>query len=199
MNMRAVFRTLLLFITFMISFITLFVITEEYSVGVNCCLLLIFGIMELIFVKRNDSNKYRSIIIFLTLMNGGLVIYEFFEFLRQYMDSHFISIGYDCYYVWILFVLLIDSVMDCKRESQKLNDVLYMVVSFMICLVHYRYYLDPLFLHNLYRSGIDDIVLQNSYQYVSQYYLIFSLMLIVLFVHKIIFNVKDHWGSKVLR
>jgi hypothetical protein len=75
-----------------------------------------------------------------------------------------------------LFIMLLFGFGDIFNKTNKANDILTIVASSLIILIHLRYYLDPSFIHRL--NGGEQFI-YYSYQYVTQNYLYFIIISIL--------------------
>lgn len=182
MNPRALLKLLFLIIAFIIS--SIYMITTYDSI--TCHLLLIpialFIITLNLKPKAKKPQKFYYICLAITsLINIALIIYYIYYFIQGYLHWNSLEIYPDLYYLILLWITLVTSIFDIKKDTNKLNDILTMTVSVIITLVFYRYYIDPHFLHNLVK--LDGAMVGNtSYHYIHQYYNLFSIMLLVLLI-----------------
>ena len=95
------------------------------------------------------------------------------------------------FYILIISYVLINSILEFKRENSITNDLLLCIISFIIIVIHIRYYFDNSFLHNLLTiTDNNNIVLQNSYSYITGYYGYFIIMFIIVLINKKINSIK---------
>lgn len=191
MNPRALLKLLFLIIAFIIS--SIYMITTYNSI--TCHLLLIPIALLIITLKlkpnqRNPKKFYYICLATTSLINIALIIYYIYYFIHGYIHWNSLEIYPDLYYLILLWINLIASIFDVKKDTNKLNDILTMIASGIITLVFYRYYIDPHFLHNLVK--LDGAMVGNtSYHYIHQYYNLFSIMLLVLLIQNKINNYHE--------
>jgi len=191
MNHRAILKILFLFITFIISCIFLF---TKYNIeALRYFIFLIPILIQIIltnkFISKNKKSKlFLIVFIIISLIDIIIISLPFIYTLNEFIRFGSFNLEVEFYYLIIIWITFILSFYDIKKDTNRLNDILTIIVSLIISLVHYRYYIDPKFLHNLINLE-GAIVLSNSYNYVSQYYLSFFIMYIVLLIQKIINNI----------
>ena len=83
-------------------------------------------------------------------------------------------------YPIFLFMALFFSLSDVFNKTNKANDILTIIVSLLIILIHLRYYFEPKFIHNLVENGAYN---QYSYYYVIQNYIYFVAMYLITLLH----------------
>lgn len=188
MNLRALLKLLFLIITFIIS--SIYMITTYDSI---ICHLLLIPITLLIITlnlkpqKRKPGKIYYFCLIITSLINISLIIYYIYYFIHGYLHWNSLEIYPDLYYLILVWISLIATIFDIKKDTNSLNDILTIISCTIITLVFYRYYIDPHFLHNLVK--LDGTMVGNtSYHYIHQHYNLFSIMLLVLLIQNKINN-----------
>lgn len=191
MNPRANLKLLFLIITFIIS--SIYMITTYDSISYHLLLIpiaLLIITLKLKPQQKKPSKIYYLFLIIISLTNMALVIYYIYYFIYGYLHWNSLEIYTDLYYLILLWITLIASTFDLKKDTNKLNDILTIFSCTIITLVFYRYYIDPHFLHNL--ITLDGAIVGNtSYHYIHQYYNLFSIMLLVLLIQKKINNYQE--------
>ncbi|MFA5407414.1 MAG: hypothetical protein WC343_01425 [Bacilli bacterium] len=86
-----------------------------------------------------------------------------------------------------LFIMILFSFKDIFNKTDKVNDILTIVVSTIIILIHIRYYVDPNFIHKIIKS---DSYIQSSYYYIFQNYIYFVVMYFVVLTHRFVNKVS---------
>lgn len=188
MNLRAGLKLLFLIITFIIS--SIYIIGTYESIIYHILLVpmaLLIITLKLKPKQRKTKKVYYICLVITSLINIVIVAYYIYYFIYGYLHWNSLEVYPDLYYLNLLWITLIHSIFDLKKETNKLNDILTIIVCTIITLVFYRYYIDPRFLHNLINLH-DAIVGNTSYHYIHQYYNLFSIMLLILLIHKKINN-----------
>ena len=193
MNYRNLLKLLFIFITLFISVFFMFVtnqnLTIEYFYTAFLFVFILLDYILIIFIKKYNTKKSIYFVTGIILLLG---IFNIYSMVCEYIDTKFVSFDSVWYYLLFLFIMFIDAMIDIKKKTNKLNDVLLMLVCLFISFIHYRYYMDSNFIHNMMKlplfSGVS-VDLSYSYHYVSQYYWLFIIILLVLFVHKKIVNI----------
>ena len=192
MNYRGICKLIIIFVALISSIIFMFFTNQYLSISnLSTALLFLFIIFDyLLIIFRKKHKSFKSIY----FISGVVVIitcYHLYFFIHNYILFNSLEVDASWFYLLILFLLFIDSFMDIKKKSNQLNDILTIIVCLLISFVHYRYYLEPRFIHHLTKlpdMSSFGIGLQDSYMYVTKYYLLFISILFVLFVHKKITN-----------
>lgn len=185
MNKRASLKLLFLTITFLIS--SIYIITTYKLLIYHLILIPIALLIITIKLKPKKSKIYYLWLIIIILINALLVIYYIYYFIKGYIHWNSLEIYPDLYYIILLWITLISSIFDLKKETNILNDILTIITSIIISLVFYRYYVDSKFLHNLIK--LDNAIVGNtSYHFIHQYYNLFSIMLLTLLIQNKINN-----------
>jgi len=187
---KKILKLLLLSITYIISIYFMFY-TNSFTIEFpSSTFLFIFTIFEIILIKRNKNQKYTKSIKFLSLLNLIFLTIYLINHIIDYTNYHHITNDSSFLYLFIISITLLITIFDIKKQSNKLNDILTIIICFLICLIHYRYYLDSNFIHNILTLTKDSTFLQNSYNYISQYYSLFAIIFIILFIQNIINNIQ---------
>ena len=193
MNYRGFIKFIFVFISFISSVIFMFVTNKSFSIHyISTALLFCFGIIDYILIMFKNKHYDNKSIYFISVIVAILFFYHVYNIVHEYISFQSFSFDISWYYLFILVILMIDSLFDIKRESSFLNDVLTIIVCLIISLVHYRYYLEPNFIHNMVKlpdMSSFGIGLQDSYFYVTKYYVWFLYVLIVIFIHKKTLNI----------
>lgn len=193
MNPRSGLKLLFLTITLIISSIYIFISAEAiyfYSPA-NPLYLIPITLLIIILKQKNKKKKHQKIFNFIftiiCLINILLFIYYLYIIISNYIKWNYIEPNFAFYYLIILYTSFILSIFDLKKDTNKLNDILTIIICFIITLVHYRYYIDTHFLHNL--VNLDNAMVGNtSNNYINQYYNCFTIMLLTLLIHKKVQN-----------
>lgn len=190
MNKRILLKVLFLLITTIISiFYILF--TSNSSIYLLSTLLFIFISLYIILNNLNKNNSLYKSLNFLKTLNIIIIIIYIINLIITYTKYNTLELHPENYYFLILWIILLNNIFNLKKESNKLNDILTIIVCTFISLIHYRYYIDPNFLHNMMKLDINSIILQNSYNYINQYYILFTIILLILHIHNKILNIKE--------
>ena len=188
MNLRATLKLFFLIITFIISSIFFIIDMDTIVVHLFLIPIAIQIIITKNFRKKGPKSKVFYIIFgIITFIDVGILLIPIIISLNNLIQYNYIEWNFNICYLIILWITLMLSCYDIKKETNSLNDILTIIVSLVVCLIHYRYYVDPKFLHNLIDLSTS-YVLQNSYGYVRQYYNLFIVMYVVLLINKWINN-----------
>lgn len=191
MNKRGLIKYILIVIS---SFISLyFLITSELGFGfLPLLLLFILSLTIFMFVYRNKIKKYKSIynVILMLMMAFFLTCLGFYLYstISCYFDI-------SCYvedtmtpvliYSMLLFLMLLFNFKDIFNNTNKLNDILTIIICSTIILIYIRYYFDGSFMHKIVKS---EYYKQTSYLYITQNYIYFNILYIVNLLHKLVNN-----------
>ena len=95
------------------------------------------------------------------------------------------------FYLVVTSYVLISSILNLRKKNSLANDLLLSVISLFVIIIHARYYFDNSFLHNLLDiTDTNNIVLQNSYSYVTSYYGYFLIMFLIVLINQEIYSIK---------
>lgn len=187
MNGKSFLKNILLFILVIISIF--FIITKPGFTGIGTRPLLILITIPLnilLLEKRTKPNKFFKISkILLSIINISWFLFHIYEFISAYIEWNYIELDITYIYTIILFTTFLTSIKDIKKETNTLNDFLTILTTTLLIIIHYRYYLDRSFLHNIVNTN------KQYYIYITQYYIYFILMYIILFINKKINQIKD--------
>lgn len=191
MNPRASLKLLLLIITFLMSSIYIYTIADTFIYNIVLIPLTLL-IITLNLKPQNKKPKkfYYIILSIVSSINIFLIIYYLYYLISEYINCNSININIDFYYLIILNIIFSISIFDLKKDTNKQNDILTIITCIIISLVHYRYFLDPHFLHNL--VNLDSATVGNtSSHYIYQYYPYFIIMLSTLLIQRKINNIPN--------
>jgi len=190
MNHRIILKNIILLITCIISMFFL-IQTSTYTIEFPVStLLFIFTTFNIILINLNKNNNLNSSIKFISILCIFFLILYIINFINRYIELNLITNDSAFFYRYILWITLLTNLFSIKKESNKLNDILTIIVCILISIIHYRYYIDPKFIHNLMNLKTDSLILQNGYNFISQYYYLFSIILLILYIQNLILNIK---------
>lgn len=128
------------------------------------------------------KKKNKFIIIF-SVINGLFLGMEIINMVMGYFEYGSVMIEY--FYLVVISYVLISSILNFRKNESVTNDLLMCGISFLVIVIHMRYYFDNSFLHNLLNiTDRNSIILQNSYNYVTSYYVYFIIMFLVVLVNQ---------------
>lgn len=149
-----------------------------------------FKLVNLKPQNKKPKKFYYIILSIVSSINIFLIIYYLYYLISEYINCNSININIDFYYLIILNIIFSISIFDLKKDTNKQNDILTIITCIIISLVHYRYFLDPHFLHNL--VNLDSATVGNtSSHYIYQYYPYFIIMLSTLLIQRKINNIPN--------
>ena len=153
----------------------------EYNNDIYLYLFPILLPINIHLLKRKKTVKFTYLF---SIINGLFLVLEIINTIRGILAFRGgICIAY--WYLVIVTYVLISSILNYKKENSFTNDLLLCIISFIIVVIHMRYYLDNSFLHNLLNiSDINNVVLQNSYSYVTGYYSYFIIMFGIVLINQ---------------
>ncbi len=190
MNKRGLIKYIIIFMTAFISFY--FIITSEIGFGPAFGLPLIFALFfaltVFMYFNKNKISKYKFIydviLLLLMIFFAVCLVYVFYTDIECYFDyrcSINLESKFTMIYFILLFIMLLFNFRDIFNKTNKVNDIMTIVVSLLILLIHTRYYLDSNFMHKI--AGGEGY-LQYSYSYITQNYIYFIIMYIVIMLHR---------------
>lgn len=158
----------------------------EYNNLIYIFLLPILLPINIYLLEKKSNNKFTYLF---SIINGIFLFIEIINIIKGYFEYNNFLIEY--FYILIISYVLINSILELKRENSITNDLLLCIISFIIIVIHIRYYFDNSFLHNLLTiTDNNNIVLQNSYSYITGYYGYFIIMFIIVLINKKINSIK---------
>lgn len=188
-NKGGLIKYIFICVTAVISFY--FLTTSEVGFGPAFGLPMIFAFLFALtifmFFNMNKIKKnkfiYDVILLLLMIFTIGIFLYSIYCDIRCYFDAR-CMINFDSSFTMIfsmfLFVMLLFGFIDIFNKTNKTNDILTIVVSSLIILIHVRYYLDPNFIHKIVQGEY----IQYSYYYITQNYIYFIIMYTVVMLHR---------------
>lgn len=179
MKNRNILKLILLIISSLLSYYFLFTTSSLYfydDFNINYLFLLPFLIpLNIKLLKIKQKSK---LIYLFTIINSLFLLKELIISLKIYFLYNDILIEY-IYYATITYIL-IDNILNIKQKNTLTNDLLLSIISFFIIIIHIRYYFDNTLLHNLFNiTNINNQILQNSYNYITNNYIYFIIMLLL--------------------
>lgn len=84
-------------------------------------------------------------------------------------------------FIALSLMMLVFNFKDIFHQSNKTNDILTIIVSLLIILIHLRYYYDPYLVYYLIK---EDFYQEYLYNYVTQNYGYFTMMYFILLIHR---------------
>lgn len=191
MNPRAILKQLFLTITLIISTIYMFITSEAIYFDYSSSPLYLIPITFLIIMlklkkkKRKHNKIFQVFFILICLLNILLAVHYLYTIITDYIKWNSIQLDFALYYLIILYMSFLLNIFNLKKETNQLNDILTIITCLIISAVHYRYYIDSHFLHNL--VNIDNAMTgSTSYAYINQYYSCFVMMYLTLLIHQAI-------------
>jgi hypothetical protein len=189
MNKRGLIKYTFLIIAAAISFY--FMITSDTGFedrpGILALYSLPIAITVFMFVNKNKIKKFKFIYD-VTLMLLIIACALFLGFLCYDQISCYFDVqcspSYDAIflilYPTVLFTMIFLSFNDINNKTNKTNDILTIVISSLIILIHLRYYFEPNFVDKLIKG---DIFNDFSSSYITQNYIYFTLMYLIVLIH----------------
>jgi len=194
MNGKSFIKNILLIIMILISCIFIFTSTPANTlsgIGTRPLFIPLTIALNLLLLNKNKKTKFKKIcLIILTTINSIWLIYHTYELIHYYIKWNYLELDISFIYLITIFTILITSLPDIKKETNKLNDILTIITTLLIILIHYRFYLDQNFLHNLINLNYNSHNLQERFDYITQYYFIFIVMYTSLYIHKTIISIN---------
>jgi hypothetical protein len=188
MNKRSLFKYILICITTILS--VYFLITEK-NIGFGILPMIIpfmFAIAVFMFSKKEKVKKFRFIynvvLLLLMIFAIGLSLHIILNEIKYFIDHSCCANSMSIFviiYLMLLFNLLLFCISDIFNKTDKVNDILTIVVSLIIILIHIRYYLDPHFIYRII-EGNEYLIYSNNY--ITQNYIYFIIMYAVVFLHR---------------
>lgn len=188
MNRRGLIKYIFICATAIISFY--FMTTNDVgfgnALGLPMIFAFFFALTIFMFFKKEKIIKHKFIydVILLLMMIFFIVcsLYVIYTDITCYFNAS-CSINLESnstmIYAILLFAMLLFGLGDIFSKTNKVNDILTISVSSLIILIHARYYLDSNFIHNIVEGDI-----LYSYYYISQNYIYFIIMYIVVMMHR---------------
>lgn len=193
MKSRNILKIILLLIACIFSYIFIIFSNRllwfyEYNNTIYLYLLPVLLPINIYLLRRKKNVKFTYLF---SIINGLFLVVEIINTIRGNLEfSSGICIAY--WYLAIITYVLIDSILNYKKENSLTNDLLLCIISFIIIVIHMRYYLDNSFLHNLLNiTDINNVVLQNSYSYVTSYYGYFMIMFGIVLINQEIDSIRN--------
>jgi hypothetical protein len=186
MNKRGLIKYIFILITAIISFYFMF--TSDINVTIIPVLFIfIFALTIFMFVYRNNIKKFKFIydvsLMLLMVFTVACFALSLYDIIKCYLNSscgiEVESIG-TTLYILLLFIMILFGIKDIYTKTNKTNDILTIVISSLIILIHIRYYLEPNFVHKLTKGN--EFILYK-YQYITQNYIYFTIMYIISIIH----------------
>lgn len=182
MNKRGIVKFLFVFAAVLISFYS--IIKNYGSIGLGFQIPIAMTIYMYFIKDKIKRNKFIYDVILMLLMVFSTLFVGYFIFtiigcmFQPSCGNEWNSVFLGIYPV-LLFLILLTSINDIKQKTNKVNDIFTIVASGLILLVHANYYFEPYFIHRL----MGDSFLQDSFDYVAQYYVYFVILYFVVLVH----------------
>lgn len=194
MNKRGIFKYIFIFAAAFISFYFMIKTSEVFENMLNITLVILFLVALTIYMYFNKNkvkkNKFAYDVTLMLMMvfSALFMVYFIYSIISCLLNpacgdawnSLFLGI-----YPILLFLMLMFGIKDMKHKTNKTNDVLTIVSSSLIILVHLIYYLEPNFIHKL-----NSTFFIYSFDYISQYYVYFVIMYFVVLVHYRVNKIK---------
>lgn len=183
MRGRNILKILLLLIACIFSYVFIFskrlLWFYDYNNIIYLYLLPILLPINIYLLRKR--NKFSIIF---SVINGFLFVLEIISMIRGYLEFGSVPCV-EYLYCAIITYALVSSILNIKKVSSLTNDLLLCIVSFIVIVIHARYYLDNSFLHNLLNiTDESNIVLGNSYAYVTGHYGYFTIMFVVVLINQ---------------
>lgn len=139
--------------------------------------------------KFNNNKIFKIILIILTILSISIWLLYISIIIKEYINFNTINIRISNIYFTTLIIIIVNDFEDIWKSSNKTYNILTIIVTLLVIIIHYRYYIDNKLLHNLLRiKDINSIILQHSYIYITQYYSLFTIIYIILIINKKINN-----------
>lgn len=191
---RKIIKTFTITITVLLSFFTFLVTRYQYSTISSMSIILSFFIALPIIVHskfnkiRNKKLIYKNIIRILYLISLLIILLLSLDILISQSDifiklNRFREIFSNLLFMSTSWLILIFSFIDGKNEELKISFILNIIVLLVIIFVHINYYINP----NL-KTLINDNSVGEKAIYVTQNYLYFGFMYLLLIINQFINN-----------
>ena len=112
------------------------------------------------------------IFLFLYIIWGYIICFSNYNCSPEFQGILFIALS---------LMMLVFNFKDIFHQSNKTNDILTIIVSLLIILIHLRYYYDPYLVYYLIK---EDFYQEYLYNYVTQNYGYFTMMYFILLIHR---------------
>lgn len=197
MNKRGILKFVFVFIVTSVSFYFMINTSGIIDSIFNLTIALDFLITLTIYMYLNKNkikkNKFiYDVILMLMMIFSALYIFYFIYSIISYSFSPSYNTEWNFVFAAIypifLFLMILFGLGDITHKTNKENDILTIIVSILILLIHASYYLEPNFVHKLTGNHSFD---SFSYDYIAQNYIYFVIMYFVTFVHYIVNRTID--------
>lgn len=195
MNKSGLIKYILIILSFLCSIY--FLATNFTEFGTNILFPIIFyvliAIIIFIFIKRKKIAKSKAIyniitIISIVLLASTLALYIYTKVSCYFSSSCLISFEMEKVAIYIILsvLMLLFCFKDIYSKTNSVNDILTVVTCLLIMFIYLRYYLDPGFAHNILNIDMKDVYKSSSYIYITQNYIYFSIMYVLILFHKLV-------------
>lgn len=182
MNKRGLIKNIVLLIAVLISllFITNKIVIDIY--GLSICILLPTTIF-LLSKKRNINNKiYNIVTLTLLILSLLITIILLIQIFKCAFDTTCI-INFESVflipYISLLIYLPLDNINDIKNNTNKLNDILIIITSFVVIIIHILYLRTSYYSYELVNDNFIEMYISKTCVYIF-------IMYISLIIHKYI-------------
>jgi hypothetical protein len=169
-----------------------FLITSEAGFGNIFDFSMIFSLLSALTIfMLSNVNKikkhkfiYDIILLLLMIFTIGIFLYIIYCDIVCSLDAN-CMVNFDSNFTIIfsmlLFIMILFGINDIFNKTNGVNDILTIIVSSLIILIHIRYYVDPNFIHKISEG---EEFIEHSYYYVTQNYIYFIIMYAVVLLHR---------------
>lgn len=185
MNKRGLIKYIISIIATLISFC--FMYSSNIGGILPILISLLFTITIFMFYNKEKIKKnkfiYNVTLMLLIVFSTALFLYIFFTTLACFFSiecSMELKNLFVVIYPTFLFLLILLGFNDIFHKTNKTNDILVIVISTIVILIHLRYYLEPNFTHKLIAG---EGYYEYSYDYIMQNYIYFSIMYLLALMH----------------
>ncbi len=186
MNKRAILKFIIVLIT---TISTFYFMNENAKMGDLSVVLVSLFLASTLFmyINRNKIKRWNFV------YDVILMLLMFFSFLFiGYMLYGIVSCTlspncgmesaplYSLLLLNLLMIVLLFSFQDIFQNTNKVSDILTIISSLVLLLIHLRYYLEPNFIHQIISNDYYQTI---SYQYITQNYGYFSFLYLISLLH----------------
>lgn len=190
MNKRGFIKFTIILISVIVSFYFMIETSNSgfdslFNIVIICDFLIALTIFMFSYKDVIKKNKFMYDVFLMLLILFSTVYVLYFLYVQGdcFFDtscSMESNTNFAILYPIFLFTILLFSIKDIFKKTNKINDILAIIASLSIILVHLRYYVEPNFPHKLIT---DHSFTQNSYDYIYQNYIYFIIMYSIVLVH----------------
>lgn len=147
-----------------------------------------------LFIKRKEHNKhiyniFMGLCIIFSLIYLIIIFKNFFSCMfSEYCMREDYKVYLEMLNYILINMLLLLNIFDIKKKIDNKYFILNIIACIMVSLIYIRFFIDPLFYHNVIHL---EMGMLTEYKYISQNYLYFTFMYICLLISYFINIRKD--------